>query len=71
MRRLVPLPLVAAMLVAALLAAAPLAPGSSWLLAAYDELLWNLNAPARGARQGFDRNRLFLGVVLGAAWSLP
>jgi hypothetical protein len=42
--------------------ARPLAPGSPWLLAAYDELFWNLNAPERGARQGFDRNRLFLGV---------
>jgi hypothetical protein len=42
--------------------ARPMAEGSPWLLAAYDELFWNLNAPERGARQGFDRNRLFVGV---------
>jgi hypothetical protein len=40
----------------------PIAEGSSWLLAAYDELFWNLNAPNTGPRQGFDQNRLFIGV---------
>jgi hypothetical protein len=40
----------------------PLNRSETWSIVGYNEAFWNLNHTARGPAQGFDQNRLFMGI---------
>lgn len=41
----------------------PLGPNSRWQIAAYDEVMFTMDETTRGPLRGFDRNRLYGGIV--------
>ncbi len=40
----------------------PISADQRWAVVGYDELFWNLNSVGNGPAEGFDQNRVFLGV---------